>query len=161
SALGRARNEEEARAADKPGPTHLSRYDTFGLYYVTSACRQVRQQAGRGLCLRLVRRWLTKDASPVRGLARGWVQEQWQRQGWDPEQAETALHGLADQALGHGGGKATEPRSFSQVVEAEIEKILQPLSQSLGLEAVGKAQKVGEFNAALLKETIRQLEELL
>src|SRR5262249_47882431 len=47
-------------------------YHTFGLYYLASPHRALLRDVGRGLCLRLVQRWMTKDGAAVRDVVAGW-----------------------------------------------------------------------------------------
>jgi hypothetical protein len=57
-----------------------------GLYRLLWPRRQMLERAARALCRRLVVRWMTKDAKPLREALRPWVQKQWDDLGLSLEQ---------------------------------------------------------------------------
>ncbi len=146
SPLGRAADLARERQRTVGGARPL--YTAAGSYRLVWPRRQMLEQSSRAVCRRLVQRWLSKDAKPLRDGLRGWVQAQWDHFGLSqetligrfqqgcqkelkqaPESAFAAI-GAAIQAAAPPAGKAGAPEMppLSAVCEA-----MERLEQLLGV----------------------------
>ncbi len=96
-ALLRAAQIWPTRPSDAP-PTLA--YHTVGIHRLLWPRRQMLELASRGLCQRLVKRWLSKDAKPLRGVVKDWVAQQWAEFGLSQEQLIGDLQQACREALG-------------------------------------------------------------
>jgi hypothetical protein len=108
SPLGRAA--VDARAG-VPAPPYAERglfCQTFGLYHWSAPHRQLLERTADGLCARLLERWLSKDAAPLRDRVREWVAAQWDAEGWNDEAVAAHLREAGRQLLGKPAEEAFE-----------------------------------------------------
>jgi hypothetical protein len=124
SPLGRVADEERGGhgethkrgADDRPGQPVT--FETFGLYRIVWPRQALKRCSARRLCARMVQRWMTKDATPVRPAAKAAVEELWAREELGSEHLMAQL------------GKACED-ALEQTVEEAFAAALEPLD---GLE---------------------------
>jgi hypothetical protein len=74
---------------------------TFGMSRILWPRRQLLQQAARRICRRLVQRWMTKDARPLREVVQRWIREQWTALALDAEPILSRFQRACEQALGN------------------------------------------------------------
>jgi hypothetical protein len=89
--------------ADLPGPPWPERglfCQTFGLYQFISPGRPMTKLAARGLCARLLERWMSKDAATLREAVEARVGEEWSRSQGDAGAVAAHVHEVARTALG-------------------------------------------------------------
>jgi serine/threonine protein kinase len=101
--------------ADLPAPPWAERglfCQTFGLFQWSAPLRQLVQHAGRSLCARLLQRWMSKDATPIRERVAQWAAEQWVKEGWSAEAVGTRLNEAGQKVLGRPPEEA-----FAAIVE--------------------------------------------
>lgn len=75
--LGKAADLARAGLPSPPWDSRGQYFQTFNLFQISWPRQALVQALGRQLCLKLVQRWASKDARPVRDQAQQWVQEQW------------------------------------------------------------------------------------
>jgi serine/threonine protein kinase len=76
--LGRAADKQRAQRAGQNGShAEMLTYQTFGAHRVISPRHQLLAHAARRVCRRLIQRWMTKDARPLREGIKKWVAERW------------------------------------------------------------------------------------
>jgi hypothetical protein len=148
-ALLRAAQIWPTRPSDTPA-TGMS-YHTVGLHRLLWPRRQLLEQSARGLCKRLVKRWLSKDAKPLKEQVRNWVAQQWTEFGLNQEQ----LIGSLQQACRDTLGKAAED-VFADLA-LPVYKMLTPVKgkppeASLALGAVVEAMEQFESLVGIPEE---------
>jgi serine/threonine protein kinase len=120
-------------------------YQTFGLYYLSSPQRSLLREAARGLCVRLVQRWISKDSAPLHDAALAWVDQHWFEDGWEASHLEEDLQAVARFTL-------------NQTPESALEAVLQPLAAVVAEETRDKRSKPRELDVALVSATMERLE---
>jgi hypothetical protein len=85
---------------------------TFGLYRISWPRQAMLRNVARHLCEQLVRRWLSKDAAPVRAAVQTAVVELWAQKELDGEQALAQIQHACEEAIGQ-----TPEERFTQIVE--------------------------------------------
>jgi serine/threonine protein kinase len=75
--LGKAADLARAGLPSPPWDARGQFFHTFNMFQISWPRQALVQALGRQLCQKLVQRWASKDARPVRDLAQQWVQEQW------------------------------------------------------------------------------------
>jgi hypothetical protein len=123
-------------------------YQAFGLHYLSSPNRAVLREASRGLCIRLVQRWITKDSSPVQEAALKWVDQHWYDDGWEASHLEEDLQAVARFTLG-------------QSPESALQAVLEPLANAVAGEARDKRGKQRDLDVPLVSSLMQQLEEVV
>jgi serine/threonine protein kinase len=89
--------------AGLPAPPWDSRglfYQTLGLYQLSWPRHALYRTVARGLCQRLVQRWMSKDSKPMRESVHAWVQEQWAKQELGSSVLMERLGEVSQQILG-------------------------------------------------------------
>jgi hypothetical protein len=139
---------ERARASlpEPPGAERGLFCQTFGLFRWSAPHRQLVQHAARTLCVRLLQRWMTKDAQPLRDRVEAWVGEQWEREGWNAEAVVGRLDDAGRQILG-------------KPPEEAFADILQPLAD-LAAEGNGKGATLVP-DPGLVVQVAEQLEAVV
>lgn len=111
--LGKALDNQRQGNLDLARPVGHTRFQNFGMYRITWPRRRLLTQAGRGLCKRLVERWMEKKPlSSIENLA-GLMQEQWDKLGMRTE----ALIGRHQEECERIVGQAPE-RLFQEILVA-------------------------------------------
>src|SRR5258708_81800 len=110
---------------DRPAKTGLGRgatFQTFGMYRLSSPRRPVVQQAAHELCLRLVQRWISKDAGPLRDFVRTWVENHWTREEFGAETLIARLQTASEKDL-----KQPPEEAFAAITAPVIRRKTQEL----------------------------------
>jgi serine/threonine protein kinase len=139
SSLGRT-----ADQARRPGAGPV--YQAVGMYRLLWPRRQMRDQAARVLCRRLVQRWMSKDAKPLREPLRPWVQQQWDDQGLALEQLIARFQTGCEHAL-----KQTPENAFGAVLAPVLAAV----------PPAGKGPAVLDVKPAAVVEAMERLERML
>jgi hypothetical protein len=100
SSLGPAAALARAGLSAPPWPERGLFCQTFGLYQLISPSRPMTELAARGLCARLLQRWMSKDAAPLRAAVEARIREQWSGSQWDAGPVADHLHEVARATLG-------------------------------------------------------------
>jgi eukaryotic-like serine/threonine-protein kinase len=173
SPLGQAAALARAGLPAPPWPERGLFCQTFGLYQFISPHRPMVERAARGLCARLLQRWITKDAGPVRTAVEARVREQWAGGDWDPGAVFTHLGESARAALGQEPADAfaahidslvppppADPRGRAAAAPPEAAKVREALFQledvvgpPAGAEVMGRAAQLPD----LLRDAVRAL----
>src|SRR5262249_42480425 len=109
--------------------------------------RQLLEQAAGRLCSRLVGHWMSKDSKRVREEIHHWAQEQWEAQGFRPEQLIARHQELCEQNL-------------QQAPEKLFSEILGPLAEVLAPKKGSKAADIS-LKIAPVVQAVDRLEKLL
>jgi len=133
----------QGRAGIQGGPV----YQTFGMYRLLWPRRQLLQFAARDLCKRLVQRWMSKDAKPLRDSVQQWVEAQWGEQGLSADQLILRLQEDCERTLG-------------QPPEALFAALLAPLAPPPSPTGRAAAADTA-FQPAVVMEALEQLEHLV
>jgi hypothetical protein len=142
---------------------------TFGLHRVVWPRRAMLTRAGRRLCRRLVERWMTKDAKPIRDKVQSWVKEQWEKHELGANGLIDQLHFACEQALGKPAdlafaalidplasqsaaprGQEVDPNAVLEILERLEQLVGRPKLEGDHLPHPDKAIPVGQ-----LEETLR------
>jgi serine/threonine protein kinase len=89
-------------------------FQTFGLFQLSWPRHALLNRAARVLCSRLVKRWLSKDAKPLREAVQTWAEEQWAQHELG---ADVFLHRLQAEVV----------RALGRTPEGAIGEVLEPL----------------------------------
>ena len=121
-------------------------YQTAGVFRLVWPRRQLLDQAGRIVCRRVVERWMSKNAKPFVETVKGWVTEQWEKNGF-----------VADQLIAHyqqacEAGLGQPPENAFQALHLPVATALAPRT--------GKPSE-GIPNFAVVMEAMEKLEQLL
>jgi hypothetical protein len=98
--LGRVADETRDRISIMPRQPWGLVYQTFGTFRVSLPRQALLHQTARQLCLRLVDRWLTKDAAPIKMEVKRLVEEEWTIRGLSPEKLMELLQKTCSATLG-------------------------------------------------------------
>jgi hypothetical protein len=121
SPLGPAAALVRAGLSAPPWPERGLFCQTFGLYPLISPHRPLTELAARGLCARLLQRWMSKDATPLREAVEARVREQWSANRWDAAPVAERLHDVARETLGQ------EPEAlFASLLEPLVPPVPDP-----------------------------------
>jgi hypothetical protein len=138
--LGRVADETRDRISILPRQPWCLVYQTFGLFRVSLPRQTLLQQTARQLCLKLVDRWLAKDATPLKDEVARLVEEEWTLRGLHPEKLIETLQNTCAKTL---GGPP----------EAIFTNLTEPLN-SLDISRLDEARQT-------LTDVYRSLEEIL
>jgi hypothetical protein len=155
--LGRAADEQRLRPtaetgagrtrADRPAASQGgAQYQLVGLYRILWPRRQLLEQAASGVCRRLVKRWMSKDARPIRDAVQEWMKEKWEAVGLSADQAIGRFQESCQNALGR------TPESSIQAIHAEVSRAL--------AAPPGKPQEA-PVNLAAVAQALEQFEQLV
>jgi serine/threonine protein kinase len=136
---------QNARGTAPSVPT----YQTVGMYRLLWPRRQMVQQAARDLCKRLVQRWMSKDAKPLRESVQRWVEAQWSEQGLTADQLILRLQEDCERTLG-------QP---PETIFAGVLAALTPLTPPSGKAAATAPEQ--PFKPAVVLEVMEELEKLV
>jgi hypothetical protein len=142
--LSRAADQARRQAATRPGPL----YQAIGMYRLLWPRKQMLDRAARGLCRRLVQRWMSKDAKALRDPLRPWVQKQWDDHGLGLQQIISRLQEGCAEAL-----KQTPETLFANLVSA-VQATVPPPGKSSGPQPP-------PLRMSLVLETMEQFEQLV
>ena len=98
--LGRVADETRDRISIMPRQPWCLSYQTFGAFRVSLPRQALLQQSARQLCLKLVERWLAKDATPFKDDIARLVAEEWTVRRLNPEKFIEALQKTCATTLG-------------------------------------------------------------
>jgi serine/threonine protein kinase len=115
---------------------------TMGMQRLVWPRQALLQHASRRLCKRLVERWMTKDARPIRGSVHTWVEEQWVQQELGADALITELQQACVRAL-----KTAPDQAFA--------KMFEPITILAAPDAGA------DLSAELVAESLAKLEEVL
>jgi hypothetical protein len=110
--------------------------------------RQLLQQASRELCKRLLQRWMSKDAKPLRDSIQPWAEAQWNEQGLSADQLILRLQEECERILG-------------EAPEVQFYNVLAPLAVQDPEDPAGKDAPEPAFRPGAVMEALEQLERLL
>ncbi|HYT91306.1 MAG TPA: tubulin-like doman-containing protein, partial [Gemmataceae bacterium] len=137
------------RAADhlrrQAGATQVPFYHAPGMYRILWPRRQLLEQSARAVCRRLVQRWMSKDAKPLREPLKPWVRQQWDEQGLSQEQLIARFQQAGEKAL------KQAPESVFAATSAAVQEALPQTGKSVEKP----------FKPALVFDAMERLEELL
>ena len=142
TSLGR---ELDARRREIPASPGVN-FHSFGLFRLVWPRKQIIEKAARGLCKRLIDRWLSKSAVPLKEEIRNWSQQQWEEQGFRVENLIALHHDKCENLL------KMSPDGLSA-------QIIDPLTDQLGVtrDAAGGER----LNIGPVVQAMDQLENLL
>jgi serine/threonine protein kinase len=123
-------------------------YQAFGLHYLSSPHRALLREAARGMCVRLVQRWISKDSAPVQQAALQWVDRHWFDDGWEASHLREDLQAVARFTLG-------------QTPEASLAEVLEPLANAAAEEAHDRRGRPRDLDVALVSSVMARLEEVV
>ena len=135
---------EKARGGTASTPV----YQTFGMYRLLWPRRQLLQQTSRDLCRRLVQRWMSKDAKPLRDSIQPWAEAQWNEQGLSADQLILRLQEECESILGQ-----SPEQQFNAVLAAALPAA--PEARN------GNTPAEGGFQPSIVMEALEQLERLI
>jgi hypothetical protein len=139
--LGRVADDTRDRISILPRQPWGLSYQTFGTFRVSLPRQALLHQAARHLCLKLVDRWLTKDAAPIKIEITRLVEEEWMVRGLSPEKLMELLQKTCANTLGNAPeavfASLTEPLNevdLSRQDEAcqTLNKVFRSLEEVLG-----------------------------
>jgi serine/threonine protein kinase len=146
---------EQRRQARKHVPTATDVAVTVQLsrtYRICSPRRTILERAARRLCQRLVQRWMSKDAQPLRTAVQDWLARQWAELRLSPELLIEDLKEACQTAL------PQAPEEYFQQTLAPLRALAESAEKNKG----GAAQPVSEETlAATVGRALRQLEQFL
>jgi hypothetical protein len=156
SPLGRVADLGRAGLNAPPWETRGQFFDTFGLFQLSWPRHALLRAAARQLCQRLVQRWMSKDAKPIRAVVQEWVQQQWLDQGLD---AESFLHRLQSEAV----------KALGRPPDSVLAECLEPLAPWGPIKGPGTQRPEGQrrrggelgLDPEALQQALQGLEELL
>ncbi len=158
--LGRVSDETRDRISIMPRQPWCLVYQTFGLFRVSLPRQELLQQGARQLCLKLVERWLAKDATPFKDEVAQLVAEEWTLRGLNPEKLIETLQNTCARALGGPPESIftnlTEP--LNSLDGSRLEEARQTLSDVFrGLEEVlGRPEEyIGAIPGALAEPMVQ------
>jgi len=93
-------------------------FHNFGTYRILWPRRQILLQAAHRLCARLVLHWMSKDAAALKEEIRTWAVEQWEAQGFRPENLIAQVQERCERVLG-------------QAAEKMFQAIIEPVARVL------------------------------
>ena len=144
TSLSRAADQARRQAASRPAPL----YQAVGMYRQLWPRRQMLDRAARGLCRRLVQRWMSKDAKALREPLKPWVQKQWDDHSLGLQQIIARLQEGCERAL-----KQTPEAAFTALVAA-VQATLPPPGKPSGAQPP-------PLKMSLVLETMEQFEQLV
>jgi hypothetical protein len=160
SPLGKAADEARGRRGESPAVASGLVCQTFGMFQVTWPRRKLFETVGRQLCRRLVERWISKDAKPVREAVQKWVDERWAR---NELGANVFLDRLRDECVQRFGQEpeAAFKEALQQIVDKYAPNAALP-PRSLSKSAQGVALRPSsEMAPEDLIESLGRLDEIL
>ncbi len=140
--LGRSAEHARRKAGRAASPAP---YRAVGMYRILWPRRQLLNRAAQSVCRRLVERWMSKDARPVRDGLGAWVQEKWEQLGLD----QKTVIGRLQEACARDLGQPPE-----SVLAAVVRTVLPPSPSA------GRAGAEAPAPAAVC-EAVARLEALL
>jgi serine/threonine protein kinase len=155
--LGRVA-EEQRKAAAASVPLTASRtrghviasetalFQLVGLDRCIWPRRQLLERAAALVCKRVVQRWMSKDAKPLKEAVQQWVQQQWEHHHLSAEQVITRYQEIGANAL------SESPDALFQKLHQSVLKGLHPQPGKHG---------DGPINLAVVVEAMEQYEQLV
>jgi hypothetical protein len=128
------------------GPGSAALFQMTGLYRLLWPRRPLLDHAAGAVCRRLVQRWISKDAKPIKETVQQWVQKKWEEHGFAAEQLISRYQQGCEQAFGK------TPDTVFEAIHATVSAALAPQT--------GKAGD-GTLNLAVVVQTMEQLEQLV
>jgi eukaryotic-like serine/threonine-protein kinase len=161
--LGRVADEARDRISILPRQPWCLAYQTFGSFRVSLPRQALMTQAARLLCVKLVERWLAKDATPYHDEVASLVSEEWAMRGLGAEKLIEALQEACAKVLGDNPemifAKLTEPLNSLDIARPEEAK--QTLTGVLNCidEILGKPEEFVGSAPGTLAEPMQQSAE--
>jgi serine/threonine protein kinase len=156
--LGRVAEEQRPRPAYATVPTagqapgqpgagsRPTLYQLVGLDRCVWPRRQLLDMTAALVCRRIVQRWMSKDAKPLREAVQEWVQHQWEEHALGSEHIIGRYQQCGEQAIGQ------RPETVFQTIHQGVVKALQT--------PIGKAGD-GALNLAAVVDAMEQYEQLV
>jgi hypothetical protein len=149
SPLGRAADLGRAGLTAPPWESRGQYFQTFGLFQLSWPRHALLGAAARRLCQRLVQRWMSKDAKPLRETVQVWVEDEWAAQELG---AESFLHRLQVEVVKALG------RSPDGAFAAVLERFAPPPADARGRPAKAPPRALAPEEVA---EALAELERLV
>jgi serine/threonine protein kinase len=134
SPLGRTADLARAGLASPPWSERGRYFQTFGLFRLSWPRRELLQEVGRQLCLRMLARWMSKDSKPVSEAVATYIREQWRQQDLAPDKFITELQERLQKVL------TRDP-------EGMLMSLVEPLAQQIqeeGLAVTPRKKRWGQ-----------------
>ncbi len=149
--LGKAIDLARAGLPSTPWESRGQYFQTFNLFQISWPRQILIQAVGRQLCQKLVQRWASKDARPLRDQAQQWVQEQWLNHELG---ADCFIHRLQAEVI----------KALGKPPESVFQAILEPLNKGSALrEPPGRRSRAESrgLDPEQLAAALQQLEKLV
>lgn len=161
--MGRVVDETRDRISILPRQPWGLSYQTFGIFRVSLPRQALLHLASRQLCLRLVDRWLAKDAAPIKAEISRLVNEEWTVRGLSPEKLMEALQKTCAATLGNAPetvfATLTEPlNALDTARQDEARQILTNVFRGLE-EILGRPEEFIGSSPGALTDPMQQTAE--
>jgi serine/threonine protein kinase len=121
-----------------------------GLYRLVWPRRQLLEEAAVNVSRRLVQRWMTKDARPLREVVTQWLGDQWEEHGFGADRLIGRFQQGCEKVFGQ------SPESIFQAIHNNVTASLKPVTAKTPPNAPEAA-----LNITVLVQAMGQLEELV